>query len=116
MVEIVAVGDELLLGETLDTNSTWIARRLAAEGIDVVRKTTVGDNDQAIREAVGEALTRTGVVLCTGGLGPTRDDLTRDAVAALYGRSQRVDEGWLEVLYQRMSSCLRSARRGMIPR
>ncbi|MGH7447081.1 MAG: competence/damage-inducible protein A [Longimicrobiales bacterium] len=106
-VEILAIGDELLLGETLDTNAKWIAARLGREGIAVTRKTTVGDDDAAIRDALAAALRRTHVVLCTGGLGPTRDDLTRDAVARVYGREQHIDEGWLAVLDERY------ARRGI---
>ena len=100
-VEILAIGDELLLGETVDTNAAWIAQRLAREGIGVARKTTVGDDDGAIGDALAAALARTGVVLCTGGLGPTLDDLTRAAAAGVYGREQRVDEGWLSVLRER---------------
>ncbi|HEX6309704.1 MAG TPA: competence/damage-inducible protein A [Longimicrobiales bacterium] len=102
-VELLAIGNELLLGETLDTNSMWIARRLAQEGIVVLRKTTVGDDDAAIRNALEAALRRTRVVLCTGGLGPTSDDLTRDAVAALYGREQHIDETWLSVMRERFA-------------
>lgn len=100
-VELLTIGNELLLGETTDTNSGWIARRLAREGIAVARITAVGDDDATIRATLEAALRRTRVVLCTGGLGPTRDDLTRDAVARLYGRDQHVDEGWLNVLRER---------------
>lgn len=100
-IELLAIGDELLLGETLDTNSAWIAQRLAREGIAIARKTTVGDEDRVIREALDAALRRTRVVVCTGGLGPTRDDLTRDAVARHYGREQHIDEGWMTVLRER---------------
>ena len=100
-VELLAIGNELLLGETIDTNSAWIARRLAAEGIAVARKSTVGDDVDIIRNALHDALRRTRVVICTGGLGPTRDDLTRHAVAALYERPIRIDEAWLQVLRAR---------------
>lgn len=100
-IELLAIGDELLLGETTDTNSTWIAHRLSREGIAVARKTTVGDADAAIRDALDAALRRTGVVVCTGGLGPTIDDMTRDAVARHYGREQHIDEGWMNVLRER---------------
>lgn len=101
VVELLAVGDELLLGETVDTNAAWIAQRLAREGIRVARKTTVGDNDAAIRDALQAALARSRVVLCTGGLGPTLDDVTRDAVARLYGREQHIDDGWMQVMRER---------------
>jgi nicotinamide-nucleotide amidase len=106
-VELLSIGNELLLGETVDTNAAWIARRLAAEGIAVTGKTTVGDDVAVIRDALDAALRRSGTVVCTGGLGPTPDDLTRHAVAALYGRELVVDAGWLDVLRARY------ARRGM---
>jgi nicotinamide-nucleotide amidase len=100
-VEVVAIGNELLLGETVDTNTAWLARRLGGAGIRLVRATIVGDDAAAIRAGVAEALRRTGTVVCTGGLGPTMDDLTRDAVAALYGRELHTDEGWLAELQRR---------------
>jgi nicotinamide-nucleotide amidase len=113
-VELLAIGDELLLGETVDTNSAWIARRLAAQGIVVARKTTVGDDVAQIRHALGAALGRSGVVICTGGLGPTPDDLTRIAVAEHYGRRIVVDEAWVAVLrerYERRGSALPAINR-----
>ena len=79
--EILTVGTELLLGQIVDTNAAFIAERLAEAGIDVYFKTTVGDNPARIEAAVRQALGRAQVVLCTGGLGPTEDDLTRDVVA-----------------------------------
>lgn len=84
--ELLTVGTELLLGYTVDTNAARAGRLLADAGIRVARRATVGDDTQAIRDAVGEALDRTGAVIVTGGLGPTADDLTREAVAALFGR------------------------------
>jgi nicotinamide-nucleotide amidase len=103
-VELLSIGNELLLGETVDTNASWIARRLAEEGITVARKTTIGDDVDLIRAALGEALARSGTVICTGGLGPTPDDLTRHAVAALYGRAIVVDEAWVDVLRGRYAA------------
>jgi nicotinamide-nucleotide amidase len=82
-VEIVAVGTELLLGDATDTNSAWLSGRLAEIGADVVRHTTVGDDVETIRGALAEALEHAQAVVVTGGLGPTQDDVTRDAVAAL---------------------------------
>jgi nicotinamide-nucleotide amidase len=107
VVELVSIGNELLLGETTDTNATWIAARLAAEGISVLRKTTVGDDVATIRDVLDAALRRCRTAICTGGLGPTPDDLTRHALAALYRRPLVVDDGWLDVLGERY------ARRGM---
>ncbi|HKU60217.1 MAG TPA: competence/damage-inducible protein A [Gemmatimonadales bacterium] len=98
-LELVTVGTELLLGFTLDTNGAEIARRLAAAGIRVVRRTAVGDRADEIREGVADALRRTGAVLTTGGLGPTRDDITKLAVAELYGASLDFDESvWADLL------------------
>ncbi|CAN5288861.1 competence/damage-inducible protein A [soil metagenome] len=83
--ELVAVGSELLLGESVDTNSAWISARLAEIGVDVYRHTTVGDNVGRMVDVLGEALARSDAVIVTGGLGPTQDDLTRHAVARLAG-------------------------------
>lgn len=84
--EIIAIGSELLLGVTIDTNSAYLARQLAAAGVHVYRKTVVGDNAKRIEQAVREALDRADLVICTGGLGPTLDDVTREAVAAAFDR------------------------------
>lgn len=85
-IEIITVGDELLLGFTIDTNAAYLARALAAIGIEIVHRTTVGDDADRIAHAVKEALERTGAVITTGGLGPTSDDRTRPAIAKLFGR------------------------------
>jgi len=84
-IEILTIGTELLLGLTLDTNSAELGRALGAAGIAVARRTSVGDDPAAIRDAVAEALARTGTVICTGGLGPTADDVTKKVVADLFG-------------------------------
>ncbi len=84
-IELLTVGTELLLGLTIDTNSAEIARSLAAIGVEVGRRTSVGDARDAIQDAVAAALDRTGTVLVTGGLGPTSDDITKHAVAELLG-------------------------------
>jgi nicotinamide-nucleotide amidase len=98
MIEIVTIGDELLLGHTIDTNAAYISEHLAAVGLRVTRRTTVGDDAFAIRHAVAEALARTRVVVTTGGLGPTTDDFTKPVIADLYGRQLIVDEEYLEKL------------------
>ena len=97
-IEIVTIGDELLLGHTIDTNAAHIARRLAALGVGVRRRATVGDAAGEIATAVGEAIERTGAVVTTGGLGPTADDLTREAIARLFGRALHRDEGVVDHL------------------
>lgn len=98
---IVTVGNELLYGETVDTNSAWLAKSLAALGIPVVRKFSVGDGMQEIQEAVRAAMSGTDLVLVSGGLGPTSDDLTKEAVAELLGRPLHLDKAFLERLAQR---------------
>lgn len=91
-VELLSIGDELLLGDIVDTNAPWLSRRLGELGVRVARRATVGDDEEDIVRAVREALDRTGAVVCTGGLGPTADDLTRPAVARVFGRRLRLDE------------------------
>ena len=92
-IELITIGDELLLGFTIDTNAAHLGRELSALGVAVVRRATVGDDADAIVPAVREALERTGAVITTGGLGPTSDDRTREAMASLFGRELRRDEG-----------------------
>lgn len=84
--EIVLTGTELLLGELVDTNSAMLARMLRDIGLDLFYKTTVGDNEGRIREVIDHALNRSDVVIVSGGLGPTVDDVTRQGVAAATGR------------------------------
>src|SRR5215204_961579 len=104
-IEIVTIGDELLLGYTIDTNGAHLARELAALGVSVVRRTSVGDGAEEIASAVRDALDRTGAVITTGGLGPTSDDLTKPAIAALFGRGMRLDDAhlaWMEERFTRL--------------
>jgi nicotinamide-nucleotide amidase len=84
--EIVSIGSELLLGQIVDTNAAFIARQLAALGLDLFHKTTVGDNLSRVAAAVETALGRAHIVITTGGLGPTEDDVTREAVSRATGR------------------------------
>jgi nicotinamide-nucleotide amidase len=98
-IELVTIGTELLLGLTVDTNGAEIARTLAAQGVRVTRRVSVADRADEIRDAVSEALRRTGAVLTTGGLGPTRDDITKRVVADLFGASLEFDESvWTNLL------------------
>lgn len=98
---VVTVGDELLLGTTVDTNAAWIGRYLAARGVPVVRRHTVGDDPAEIRNAVADAVEVADLVLVTGGLGPTPDDLTRDAVASWLGRRLVEDPEVLRSIHER---------------
>lgn len=84
--ELITIGTELLLGQIVDTNAAWIAQRLAEVGVNLYYKTTVGDNRQRIAAVIRHALSRVDVVLTTGGLGPTVDDVTREAIADATGR------------------------------
>jgi nicotinamide-nucleotide amidase len=98
-IELVTIGTELLLGLTLDTNGAEIAREFAAHGLRVTRRTSVADRAEEIREAVSDALERTGAVLTTGGLGPTRDDITKRVVADLFDAPLEFDESvWANLL------------------
>lgn len=96
--EILTIGTELLLGETLDTNTGEIARGLRRIGLDVYRTATVGDNHERIAAALRESLGRATVVITTGGLGPTVDDPTREAAAAALGTDLEFDPAlWAEI-------------------
>ncbi|MBK6658171.1 MAG: CinA family nicotinamide mononucleotide deamidase-related protein [Proteobacteria bacterium] len=83
--EVVAIGTELLLGQIIDTNSSWIGEQLAMAGIDSHFQTKVGDNLQRIIDSIQLALSRSDAVICCGGLGPTQDDITREAIASVMG-------------------------------
>ena len=101
--EIVCVGTELLLGETVNTHAAFLSQRLAEYGIDVYHHVTVGDNPARLDEALRQAAGRARVVIVTGGLGPTGDDLTREAIAAVTGRPLVLDEGVLEEIRRRLA-------------
>ena len=98
-VELITIGTELLLGFTVDTNSAFLGQALSAAGAHIVRRTSVGDEPDRIRAAVDEALQRSGFVITTGGLGPTRDDMSKHVVAELLGLSLQFDDAvWDAVL------------------
>lgn len=101
-LELVTIGTELLLGHTVDTNGAELGRACAAAGVRLVRRTTVPDEPAAIRTAVAEALDRTGLVVTSGGLGPTRDDVTKTVVAELFGRPLVTDAAVLAALEERL--------------
>ncbi|PYO98268.1 MAG: competence/damage-inducible protein A, partial [Gemmatimonadetes bacterium] len=91
-LEVLTIGTELLLGYTVDTNAAELGRALAAAGAEITRRTTIADRPEAIRTGVAEALDRAGFVITTGGLGPTRDDMTKTVVAELFGKRLVLDE------------------------
>jgi nicotinamide-nucleotide amidase len=94
--EIVAIGSELLLGQIVDTNSAWMAQRLTTLGVNLYFTSVVGDNPGRMREVIQRALERADIVITSGGLGPTQDDLTREIVAEVTGRKLVLDPGLLE--------------------
>ena len=108
-IELVTIGTELLLGFTVDTNGAELARALSAAGVTVVRRTSVSDSADAIREAVRGGLERTGAVITTGGLGPTRDDISKHAVAELFSAPLDFDQHVWAALVERF------ARIGRVP-
>ena len=99
--EIVSIGSELLLGQIVDTNASWIAQRLAESGVNLFYKTTVGDNLNRMVDILDQALDRSDVVITGGGIGPTQDDLTREAIAKVTGREVVTDAESLEELRER---------------
>lgn len=96
--EVLAVGTELLLGQIIDTNSSWIGEQLALSGIDCLYQAKVGDNIGRITTALRDALDRSDAVIMCGGLGPTHDDLTREAIAAVMGVELVEDPAIVEVI------------------
>ena len=94
--EVISIGDEIVSGQLLDTNSQWLSTRLADLGIRVLYHTTVGDDLQAQADVFRQAIARADVIICTGGLGPTADDLTRQALAEATGRPLQMREEAME--------------------
>ena len=99
--EIIAIGSELLAPDRTDTNSLWLTEQLNQLGIEVKLKTIVGDDDARLEEAIRDAVRRTKVIITTGGLGPTEDDITRKITARALGRRLLLDEGVLAEIKRR---------------
>ena len=102
--EIIAIGSELLSPNRSDTNSLWLTDQLNRMGIDVKLKTIVGDDDARLEETIKDAVKRSRVVITTGGLGPTEDDITRKVVARALGKRLSLDEGVLAQIRARFQS------------
>src|ERR1043165_7841298 len=92
LAEIITIGDELLIGQVVDTNSAWMGQKLNEIGIKVYQKTSVSDNEQHIISAISEASKRADVLLITGGLGPTNDDITKYTLCKYFKSNLRFDE------------------------
>ncbi len=103
MAEIVTTGTEILLGDIVDTNAAWIAQQLREVGVNLYYKTTVGDNEGRVRGVLEMVLARSDVVIVTGGLGPTADDITRDAIANATGCPIRRNDEIVAALRERFS-------------
>ncbi len=95
---IITIGDELLIGQVIDTNSAWIAQRLNEQGIDVLRRVAVGDNRDAILNSLHEELAAATIVIITGGLGPTADDITKPLLNEYFGGKMVINDGVLNHL------------------
>lgn len=118
--EILCVGTELLMGNTVNTNATAIAQGLAEAGLNLYHQEVVGDNPQRLREALELALSRADVVITTGGLGPTYDDLTKETVAETLGRKLVPHEEsvrWVEEYFRRLgrTPCPNNQKQAMMP-
>jgi nicotinamide-nucleotide amidase len=96
---VLSVGDELALGQTVDTNSAWISQQLAAAGCDVAGHITVPDDQQAIEQAIEESVGRCDFLIISGGIGPTEDDLTRQVLAACMNVPLELNDAWLNRLH-----------------
>src|SRR5690606_3712538 len=118
--ELIMVGTELLLGQIVDSNAAYLAEQLAAIGINVYHKTTVGDNWTRIAAALGQAFNRADIIITSGGLGPTDDDLTKEVLAAVTGRGLVLHEealAQLEAWFQRQGRTMpaRNRKQVMLP-
>jgi nicotinamide-nucleotide amidase len=119
--EIIAIGSELLTPHRTDTNSLWLTERLNSVGIEVRLKTVVGDDEPRLEETIRDALRRSDVIISTGGLGPTEDDITRKVFARVTGRQLMLDYEVLEEIRKRFSSrgytmTPNNERQALIPR
>lgn len=96
--EILAVGTEILLGDIINTNAQFISKELASLGIDVYRQEVIGDNEDRLLEAIEEIFQRSDILICTGGLGPTEDDLTKETICKYFNADLELHEESLEEL------------------
>src|SRR5690606_2583889 len=91
LAEIITIGDEIMYGKIVDTNSAWLGTELGRLGVRVKQISSIADETEAIIEALNEALNRADIVLITGGLGPTRDDLTKQTLAQYFNCGLKLD-------------------------
>lgn len=98
--EILCIGTEILIGDIVNTNAAYLARRLAEMGISVYHQSVVGDNPERLRQSLEIAFSRADIVITTGGLGPTYDDLSKETIASYFGRKLIMDQDSLETLHE----------------
>ena len=110
LAEIITIGDEILIGQTVDTNSAWLGEHLNTYGIEVIQITSINDKKESIVAAIKSAENRADIVLITGGLGPTKDDITKKVLADYFGASLIMHEGTL----QRIKHIFESRGRSLI--
>ncbi|VYU54014.1 competence/damage-inducible protein A [Intestinibacter bartlettii] len=99
--EIITVGTEILLGDILNTNCRYLSRELAAMGIEMYYQITVGDNEERLLKTLEESLNRSDIVICTGGLGPTEDDITKEVCAKYFGYELELHKPSLDAMIER---------------
>ena len=99
--EIITVGTEILLGDILNTNCRYLSRELAAMGIEMYYQITVGDNEERLLKTLDESLNRSDIVICTGGLGPTEDDITKEVCAKYFGYKLELHKPSLDAMIER---------------
>ena len=110
LAEIITIGDEILIGQTVDTNSAWLGEHLNTYGIEVIQITSINDKKESIVAAIKSAENRANIILITGGLGPTKDDITKKVLADYFGASLIMHEGTL----QRIKHIFESRGRSLI--
>lgn len=120
VAEIISVGTELLMGQTLNTNARFLAQECAACGVEVYHQATVGDNPDRLREAIDLALSRADLLLLTGGLGPTQDDITKEVAASAFGQELILHQPSLDDIRERLRAYSRTVtpnneKQAMIP-
>ena len=103
--ELVFVGTELLLGDILNTNAQYLSKKLAALGFDVLFQCVVGDNPKRLKEVLKEGLERADIIITTGGLGPTKDDLTKEVCASMFSLPLEMHEESLKRVHESRRLC-----------
>ena len=100
---LINIGDELLIGQVVNTNAAFVGQQMAMAGIEMTEVLTIGDAGNAIRDAIVSSFEKTNLILMTGGLGPTKDDITKKVVCDLYHKELVIDEATLQAVTQRFA-------------